>query len=674
MALCYNLLPVNISSSFKTDHYAKETQQISNNESLIITSSSKHYNFPAISYPNSRGNHVCFEHEKRLNLFKNMLINVGQERPSECLAMIDSVQRLGIDHYFQEEIEQILEKQYYYSKMLPKSSHADIYDQDLHKIALCFRLLRQQGCHASQVSNVIKSFIGNGGKIYKNMDDQDIDGLMSLYEASHLRIHGEYVLDEAYTLSSQALHKWIPRLDNRQARLVKNVLKHPYHKSLATFMAKNFFVDNNGIDRSGWRNILKELTNLDANLVQSLHKNEIIQVSKWWKDVGLANELKFARDQPLKWYICSSACFTDSSLSNERVKLTKAISFIYLIDDIFDVYGTLDELILFTEAVNGWDVADNIERLPYYLKICFKALDDVTNEISNDVLRNHGWDPTNSLRKTWAKLCNAFLVEAKWFASGQTPNSSEYLKNGIVSSGVHVVLVHAFFLLGQDINIDNVKVIDNNPGIISSTATILRLWDDLGSSQDENQDGNDGSYAECYMRENNGASIEDARNEISNMIEDAWKQLNEECLSPNPFPKPFIRASLNIARMVPLMYSYDDNHCLPRLQEYIKLHLFEGLSNDVDILEEENQALECLIENRTITCEEETSLLSSLQFGSEDGWLSSFYSCLIKKYDKEKVVEGKFKELEKESSDSTLKNNTDLLSCKAEYYHQYGEY
>ncbi|KAL1060092.1 hypothetical protein V6Z11_1Z126800 [Gossypium hirsutum] len=79
------------------------------------------------------------------------------------------------------------------------------------------------------------------------------------------------------------------------------------------------------------------------------------------------------------------------------------------------------------------------------------------------------------------------------------------------------------------------------------------------------------------------------------------------------------------------------------------------------------EALECLVENHMLTCEEETSLLSSLQFGPEDGWLSSFYSCLIKKYDKENVVEAKFKELEKE-------NNTDLLACKAEYYHQCGEY
>lgn len=118
----------------------------------------------------------------------------------------------------------------------------------------------------------------------------------------------------------------------------------------------------------------------------------------------------------------------------------------------------------------------------------------------------------------------------------------------------------------------------------------------------------------------------------------------------------------------------------------------------------------------------ETSLVSSLQFTPEDEWLSSFYSCLIKKvhnniwcktcknccifyyalssfnhfsvfscpctiqfqYDKENVVEAKFKELEREIGNTntpselsftcSLKNNTDLLACKAEYYHQCGEY
>ncbi|RLN19744.1 anaphase-promoting complex subunit 6 [Panicum miliaceum] len=93
------------------------------------------------------------------------------------------------------------------------------------------------------------------------------------------------------------------------------------------------------------------------------------------------------------------------------------------------------------------------------------------------------------------------------------------------------------------------------------------------------------------------------------------------------------------------------------------------------------EALECLVDNYMLTCEEESELLSSLQFREEDGWLSAFYSCLITKHEKEYVVEAKFKELEREScsissssSGETLKNNIDVLACKAEYYHQSGEY
>ncbi|KAJ8422599.1 hypothetical protein Cgig2_022661 [Carnegiea gigantea] len=94
-------------------------------------------------------------------------------------------------------------------------------------------------------------------------------------------------------------------------------------------------------------------------------------------------------------------------------------------------------------------------------------------------------------------------------------------------------------------------------------------------------------------------------------------------------------------------------------------------------------ALEHLIENHMLTCEEESSLLSSLQFSREDSWVPSFYSCLVKKHDKENVIEAKIKDLENETTvDSptgspftgSLRNNTDLLLCKAEYYHQCGEY
>ena len=68
----------------------------------------------------------------------------------------------------------------------------------------------------------------------------------------------------------------------------------------------------------------------------------------------MAKELKLARDQPLKWYMWPMAMLTDPSLSYQRIELTKPISLIYMIDDIFDLYGTLDELVLFTEVVKRY--------------------------------------------------------------------------------------------------------------------------------------------------------------------------------------------------------------------------------------------------------------------------------------------------------------------------------
>jgi len=65
----------------------------------------------------------------------------------------------------------------------------------------------------------------------------------------------------------------------------------------------------------------------------------------------LTKELKLIRDQPVKWHIWSLAALPNPTMKEERIELTKAISFVYLIDDMFDVYGTLEELILFTEAV-----------------------------------------------------------------------------------------------------------------------------------------------------------------------------------------------------------------------------------------------------------------------------------------------------------------------------------
>ncbi|KAL0320243.1 UNVERIFIED_CONTAM: Tricyclene synthase Oc15, chloroplastic [Sesamum radiatum] len=175
----------------------------------------------------------------------------------------------------------------------------------------------------------------------------------------------------------------------------------------------------------------------------------------------------------------------------------------------------------------------------------------------------------------WASLCDAFLTEARWFATGELPTAQEYLQNGKVSTGVHVVLIHLFFLLGlgggTDDDDDDEINLNHISKLTSSIATILRLWDDLGSSKDEQQDGQDGSYITCYMKDEQNVSAEQARQHVVDMISNEWRNLNQECFCLNHLSAAcFKRSSLNLARMVPLMYTYDQNQRLPLLEEYMR--------------------------------------------------------------------------------------------------------
>ena len=82
----------------------------------------------------------------------------------------------------------------------------------------------------------------------------------------------------------------------------------------------------------------------------------------------------------------------------------------------------------------------------------------------------------------WATLCNGFLVEAKWFDCGQIPKAKEYLKNGMVTSGIQVLLFHMLYLLGDHA----ITKINHGHAIILSVSKILRLWDDLVTAQVRN--------------------------------------------------------------------------------------------------------------------------------------------------------------------------------------------
>ncbi|KOM53883.1 hypothetical protein LR48_Vigan09g254200 [Vigna angularis] len=480
---------------------------------------------------------------------KHAFQKLVSEDSMESFHVIDIIQRLGIEHHFEEEIEAVLRKQHsVFSSHLNDFANGD----KLYELALQFRLLRQRGHHvAADVFDSLKS----NKREFRAKYGEDVKSLIALHEATQLSIEGEDSLDDAGYLSRQLLHAWLKRhREHHEAIYVASTLEDPLHYGLSRFRDTGVVLSDYYKTKKEWT-CLEELAEINSCIVRMMNQNEIVQVYKWWNDLGMVKEEKFAKYQPLKWYIWPMACFTDPSFSDQRIELTKSISLIYIIDDIFDVHGTLDQLTLFRDAVNRWELADT-EQLPDFMKMCLNVLFDMTNDFA----------------EKWVRLLNAFMEEAHWLRSGDLPRSEEYLNVGIVSTGVHVVLLHAFFLFDQSINMETVAVMDNFPQIVHSVAKILRLSDDLEGFKKEDEKGVDGSYLDCYMNEHKHISAEDVQNHVCQLISSEWKRLNGQILIQNQLPTSFTNFCLNAARMVPLMYHYTTNNpCLFILREQIKM-------------------------------------------------------------------------------------------------------
>ena len=74
-------------------------------------------------------------------------------------------------------------------------------------------------------------------------------------------------------------------------------------------------------------------------------------VIRWWKELDFANKLPFARDRIVECYFWILGVYYEPEYGMARRMLTKVISTTSVIDDIYDVYGTPEELELFAAAI-----------------------------------------------------------------------------------------------------------------------------------------------------------------------------------------------------------------------------------------------------------------------------------------------------------------------------------
>ncbi|KAA3481956.1 terpene synthase 10-like [Gossypium australe] len=472
--------------------------------------------------------------------------------PLEKLELIDAIQRLGLSYHFGAEIKKTLKN------ISTDCSRTVAWNKgNLYATALEFRLLRQHGYKVNQ--DVFACFMDDVGNIKASLN-QDSKGLLNLYEASYHLLEGETMLENARELAAKLLKQCLKENNDHHYlwMLVEHALELPLHWRMPRLEAR-WFID--AYEKNKGKNpIILEFAILDYNIVQAMHQDDLRYASAWWKELGLGERLTFARDRLMENFLWSVGMIITPQDGKGRRIQTKVNALITVIDDVYDVYGTLDELELFTDAVERWDI-NAIQKLPNYMKICYHALFNSVNEMAFDTLKEQGIDVLPFLKKVWTNLCKSYLLEAKWYYIGYTPTLQEYIDNAWVSISGSVMLGHSY-LATDLITEEGLHHIEAYyPNIIYCSSIIVRLADDLGTSSYELKRGDVSKSIQCYMNES-GASEEEARDHIKKLIDAAWKKMNEEQMAKSPFSRTFIEIAMDLARISLLMYQNGDGHAI----------------------------------------------------------------------------------------------------------------
>ncbi|XP_048439456.1 (-)-germacrene D synthase-like isoform X2 [Pyrus x bretschneideri] len=478
------------------------------------------------------------QHVQELKEEVRRMLTTSLENVSQKLNLIDDIQHLGVSYHFGNEIEEILQK-----------IHKSSYDlDDLYTAALRFRLLRQQ--------DLFNKFKDSDGKFKESLVD-DVAGLLSLYEATHLRIHGEEILDEALTFTRTNLESATFRLSPPLAKAVTHALNQPLRKGLPRVEARYYLSVYQELRESPNETLLM-FAKLDFNRLQRVHQKELSEITRWWKDLDVPNKLPFARDRLVEVYFCwSLSVYFQPQYSFGRRILCKVTAIASIMDDIYDAHGTFEELELFTEAIERWDVSA-IDQLPEYMKLCYRALLNIYSEIHEKLAHEGKLYRIHHAREAMKNQVRGFFDEAKLFRQKHLPSLDEYMSVAIVTNG-YALLITLSFVGMEEATIDSFDWLLTSPQAVKAASTVARLMDDIVDHKFEQEKEHLVSAVNCYMRKY-GATQEEAIIELQRQVNNAWKDINEACLHPTAVPMPLLIRILNFARVMDVVYKCENGY------------------------------------------------------------------------------------------------------------------
>ncbi|WVZ64267.1 hypothetical protein U9M48_013815, partial [Paspalum notatum var. saurae] len=455
------------------------------------------------------------------------------------MSTVDALERLGVGYHFEEEIITFMDV----------LSSKPIGVDDLYAVALQFRLLRQH--HYNTITcDVFKNFVDENG-VLKDTIGSNVDALLSLYEAAYLCKYDEDVLNNAHASAVDRL--WSLANSGHLPKPIKDKVLHalasPTHRRTKRLQAK-IYISIYKDDKECNQDIL-ELAKLDFHILQQMHRDEVKNFSLWYKDLNPRSTLgEYIRERPVESYYWALGVFYEPRYAKTRMMFVKVMVLLSFFDDIFDSYGTLEEVRQFNQAVQSWneEAADQIGKCYGYV---LSRISKTFEEFVNDA----GASPVgiNYLKESVKQISKCMVQEVVWREERHVPTVDDYLKQAAAITVLYVPVALISFI-GMEANDDILCWAFTFPKIIEIAAIMCRLMDDVAGHENEKEERSKCFTAvDCYIKQH-GGTVEQAKKALHSLIEEYWRRINQEFLDNDTLPVPLLVVLMNLVRAMDVMY------------------------------------------------------------------------------------------------------------------------
>ncbi|EOA32121.1 hypothetical protein CARUB_v10015372mg [Capsella rubella] len=457
---------------------------------------------------------------------------------------------LGTAHYFESEIEEILQQAF--RKLDGLISKED----DLETIAIMFEVLRLYG--HKMPCDVFDRFKGEDGK-FKESLAKDTRGMLQLYEASHLGTLSEDIMEEALTFTRYHLEESLTNQGTSSNLLkhVENALYRARYHSIEILVALQYisFYDK----EEGHDETLLKFAKLNFNFCRLHYIKELKSLTKWWKGFDFVATLPYIRNRSVEIFLGSVALFFEPRYSLGRMIAAKLTMIMTVIDDTYDAYATLPEATSLTDALQKWD-RDAIENLPNYLKTYFLNLLETVEEIEREMrIRGRSCRVIIDQIKSVGRAYHAI---ARWARTGDVPSFDDYMEVVIEIAAMDDYVSYSLVAMEECEEKQLYEWFDSKPKIIHTLSVLFRLRNDIASFELEMSRGEVANGVNCYMKQY-GVTKEAAVKALSKIAKESYKMMMEELMSSKDVPRQILVRVINIGRVIDLYYKEGDTFAAP---------------------------------------------------------------------------------------------------------------